>query len=439
MTEQPLAAAIENVYRAEYSMVLAALIAWLRDIELAEDVLHDALVAALETWPQRGIPHSPGAWLTTAARRKAIDRLRRSRVLARKEQELAARLELEGDFDMPREDWMDGDYPIPDERLKLIFTCCHPALAVDVQVALTLQTMAGLTAAEIARAFLTGEATMAQRLVRAKRKIRDAGIPFSIPPAGLAGERIAVVFAVIYLIFNEGYAASSGASPLRERLCDEAIHLGRELLHLIELETRRGNAELQVFTAEALGLLALMLLHHARRAARVDAEGQVVVLEEQDRSLWDRTAIVEGASLLDRAASLRNPGPYQVQAAISAEHARAATADDTNWVRIAALYAALRLYYDTPVVRLNQAVAVAMADGPWQGLNLLQELQEQGGLEGYFPFYAARADLLRRAGALAEATAAYAEAVERCHTESERLYLQRRLQEVRASAAGGCP
>ncbi|MEU5261216.1 RNA polymerase sigma factor [Amycolatopsis sp. NPDC021455] len=398
--------AVADAFREEWGQVVATLIRITGDWDLAEECAQEAFALALRTWPRDGVPRRPGAWLTTAARNRATDRIRRETLGAAKLREAA----LVPIADEPEPD----DSGVTDDRLRLIFTCCHPALATEAQVALALRTLAGLTTAEIARAFLVPEATMSQRLVRVKRKIRHARIPYRVPPAHLLPERTAAVLGVLYLTFNEGYSASAGPDLLRPDLAAEAVRLTRVL------------AELMPDEPEVLGLLALVLLQHARRATRVDAAGVLVPLEEQDRTRWDADGIAEGTRILEAALRRRRPGPYQIQAAIAACHANAAHAADTDWPQIAGLYDQLRKFVPSAVVDLNRAIAVGMADGPEAGLALLDELP----LEGYHLLAATRADFLRRLGRHAEATHWYARARDLAGTDAERTYLSRRISEI---------
>ncbi len=410
-------AAVDAAFRDEWGRVVATLIRTTGNWDLAEECAQDAFAMALQRWPKDGIPGRPGAWLTTAARNRAIDVLRRKAVGAAKLREVAA---MSLPSDSPAYEGETDHSGVPEDRLRLMFTCCHPALSLEARVALTLRTLAGLTTAEIARAFLASEPTMAKRLVRAKQKIQHARIPYRVPPAHLLPERTPGVLGVLYLLFNEGYAATAGADLVRQNLSAEAIRLARVLARLMPDEPEAG------------GLLALMLLHDARRGARLDASGDLITLEDQDRSLWDAGAISEGVAILEAALRCGRPGPYQIQAAIAACHATAPTSDRTDWPQIAALYERLLEFLPTPVVELNHAVAVGMARGPLAGLELVEALEASGQLAGYHLLPATRADFLRRLGRTPEAATAYAEALELASTDAERRYLTRRLAETTA-------
>ena len=405
-----------RLYREVWGRAVAALVRVLGDIDLAEDVLQEAWIAALQRWRRDGFPADPTAWLLTTARNRAIDRKRRDRTFETKKPLLVA--------DPIGDDPIDViiDSSIPDDRLRLIFTCCHPALSMEARVALTLRTIGGLTTGEISNAFLVEETTMAQRLVRAKRKIKVAGIPYEVPADHNLPERLRSVLAVLYLVFNEGYASSSGSPLLRLDLCAEAIRLTRVLVGLMPDEV------------EARGLLALMLLHHSRQAARIDARGELVLLEEQDRSSWDDEMIEEGRALVRRALRSASPGSYGLQAAIAAVHAEADSFTATDWAQIVGLYDLLAQQDPSPVVALNRAVAVAMRDGPEPGLALIDRIASEGRLDRFHLMHAARADLLRRSGEYVEAADAYERALELEQSAVQRRYLERRLAEVRSAA-----
>lgn len=415
MPEQPIVCVRETLdalHRNESRRILATLIRLLGDFDLAEEALHDAFRAALEQWPERGIPEQPRAWLVSAGRFKGIDAIRRRGRFDAAAPELASRYDRVVDA-VPAEDELE------DDRLRLIFTCCHPALAPEARVALTLRELCGLTTEEIARAFLTAPPTLAQRIVRAKARIREAGIPYQVPPPEELPERLETVLQVIYLLFNEGYYATSGTELTRADLSGEAIRLGRLLVELLP-------------EPEAMGLLALMLLQESRRAARSTESGDLILLEEQDRRLWRKDLIEEGLLMVDRALAARpeRQDGYTVQAAIAAVHARAAESDATDWAQIAGLYALLARLQPSPVVELNRAVAVAMDEGPAAGLMLVDRILEDGGLAGYHLVHAARADFLRRLGRTEEARAAYIQALGLARQEPERRFLERRIREL---------
>jgi RNA polymerase sigma-70 factor, ECF subfamily len=413
----PVAAAVARAFRDERTIVLATLIRQAGDFQLAEDAVQDAFEAAVTAWRRDGVPANPGAWITTAARRRAIDRLRRDRSVADRAERLAELMRLDDQHE--EEPSMEDESSIVDDRLRLIFTCCHPALDMSARVALTLRALGGMTTGEIARAFLVAEPTMGKRIVRAKRKIADAHIPYRVPADEELPDRLRGVLRVVYLIFNEGYAATGGDRLVREELCDEAIRLG-ELL-----------AVLMPDDAEVWGLSALMLLHDARRAARVDSSGRYVALDAQDRSLWDQNRIRDGLANLERAVRLRRPGEYQLQAAITALQIEAPDAEATDWAQIAELYGALARLNPSPVVELNRAVAVGLADGPAAGLALVEPLLADSTLERYQPLHAAHAELLSRAGDTAGAAHAYERAIALSANAVERAELERRLGALR--------
>jgi RNA polymerase sigma-70 factor (ECF subfamily) len=412
----PVSAAVAGAFRDERAIVLARLIRQVGDFQLAEDAVQDAFEAAVKVWRRDGVPANPGAWITTAARRRAIDRLRRNRAVADRAERLAELKRLDAQHVEPS---VDDDSTIVDDRLRLVFTCCHPALEMPARVALTLRALGGMTTGEIARAFLVAEPTMGKRIVRAKRKIADAGIPYRVPADEELPDRLRGVLRVVYLIFNEGYAATEGDRLVREELCDEAIRLGELLCRLLPDD------------AEVWGLAALMVLHDARRAARVDPSGRYVAIDAQDRSLWDQDRIREGLAKLERAVRLRRPGEYQLQAAITTLQIQAPDAEATDWAQIAELYGALGSLNPSPVVELNRAVAVGLAAGPAAGLKLLEPLLADPALERYQPLYAAHAELLSRGSDAEGAARAYERAIALSANAVERAELERRLGALR--------
>ena len=411
-------AAVDAVYRTDWGRIIATLIRSFGDFDLAEEAAQDAFAAAVNQWPSEGVPSSPAAWIIQAAKHKAIDRLRRQTRFQEKVESYAS------EIDSTTEQADPFTNEIADDRLRLIFTCCHPALAPEAQIALTLRTLCGLQTEEIARAFLVPSPTMAQRLVRAKRKIRDAGIPYKIPDTSEVSERLEAVLTVIYLVFNEGYASTQGAQLVRGDLCAEAIRLARIVRMLMA----------PLPPAEVTGLLALMLLHHSRRDARVNENGDLIVLDDQDRGKWHRDEINEAQALVRQALISPDAGSFTFQAAIAAEHCRAREPEDTDWRQIVALYDRLQLLQPTAIVSLNRAVAVAMADGPEQGLALIDPIVASGELNDYYLLHAARADLLRRLGSAEEAAHNYARALELTNNESEKRFLEKQLRKLREAA-----
>ena len=410
-------AAVDAVYRADSRRVLATLIRLLGDFDLAEEAMHDAFTAAVEQWPRDGIPANPRAWLVSTGRFKSISAMRKRARFDASLAEIAERLEAAA-----RESGGHDEESVEDDRLRLIFTCCHPALTPDAQIALTLREVCGLTTEEIAHAFFTSPSTVAQRIVRAKAKIRDAGIPYQVPALGDLAERLDSVLHVVYLVFNEGYFASSGESLTRHDLSAEAIRLGRLLIELLP-------------EPEGVGLLALMLLHESRRDARTSPAGELILLADQDRSLWRREQIAEGSALVERALTMRRLGPYTLQAAIAAVHAEAPTAASTDWAQIVALYDILVRADPAPVVELNRAAAVAMRDGPLAGLTIIDAILARGDLADYLHAHSARADLCRRLGRVEEARASYQRALGLTRQEPERRFLERRLREISIAAS----
>jgi RNA polymerase sigma-70 factor, ECF subfamily len=414
MTDERVRDRIDELYRSESRRVLATLIRLLGDFDRAEEALHDAFAAALDTWPREGIPDNPRAWLVSTGRFKAIDRLRRAARFDAVVGELAAQI----DPAVHPDDGLDEESDVADDRLRLIFTCCHPALNADARIALTLREVCGLETEQIAKAFLTSAPTLAQRIVRAKNKIRDARIPYQVPTSEELPDRLATVLHVVYLVFNEGYSASAGDAVTRPDLSGEAIRLGRLLVELLP-------------EPEAIGLLALMLLHDARRPARTSPDGELILLDAQDRSMWNRTQIDEGLRFVERALSSRQVGPYSLQAAIAAVHSEARVAASTDWRQIVGLYDVLMRLEPTPVIELNRAAAVAMRDGPAAGLALVDAILDRGDLADYHLAHSARADLLRRLGRGAEAITAYEKALTLVTQEPERRFIARRIDELR--------